>query len=469
MTAVRKHPAAWSPRFTVVSAGLLLLMGIAVAFYEDRFAAEQHKREIGAEAAILARSVATAVQFDDRGAAEEYVDALRANPEIFAAAAYDAQGVAIGAIPREPGRSPVSYSRALHSIQPGQIKFVVPITQRGNRIGTVYLSASPENPNTRIARLAGVILLAAMATLLLAVLAQDRAALADANSELEKRATDLVFANQRLTSEMKVRRDAEEALHQSQKMEAIGQLSGGIAHDLNNYLAVIRGSLNLLKRRASEAGKDVQPYIQPYIASALEGVDRAAGLTRRLLAFARKQPLLPQSVAPEGLIEGMLDLIRRTIGERVVVETRLESTWLIDCDPSQLETVILNLVINARDAMADGGKLVIATRDRTIQGQVGGIPYEFVPGDYVEITVRDNGSGMSEEVQNKALEPFFTTKPQGRGTGLGLSTAFGYVRQSGGYLAIESSAGQGTAIVILMPRSAAKNQPRLDSGTRDAA
>jgi len=465
MTAVPKRFSGWSPRFALAGAGVLLLMGIAVALYDDRFAAEQHRREIGVEAAILARSVAAAVQFDDHSAAEEYLNALRANPEILSATAYDARGAAIGTLSQDRAGMPMSFARGSHANQSGLISFVVPITQRDSRIGTVYLSASPENPDTRIARLAGVVLLAAMAALVLVVLAQDRAALAGANLELEKRAADLVLANQRLKSEMRVRRNAEEALHQSQKMEAIGQLSGGIAHDLNNYLAVIRGSLSLVKRRSSKTEAEVQPYI----ASALEGVDRAAGLTRRLLAFARRQPLEPQTIAPEKLIQGMFDLIRRTIGERVVVETRFESQWLINCDPNQLETVILNLAINARDAMPDGGKLGIATRDRSLQCHAGAAPYQFIPGDYVEISVRDNGTGMSEDVRKRALEPFFTTKPQGQGTGLGLSTAFGYIRQSGGYLSIESSPGNGTAIVILMPRCLAQNQMTTDSKTRDAA
>ena len=418
MTSARGHILGWSPRLAIASAGVLLLLGIAVAVYEDRFAAEQHRREISEEEEILARSVTAAVQFGDRPAAEDYLTALKANPEILSAAAYDMRGNSIGAVSRDNAKLPISYLPALKLNPSEQIEFLVPVAQEGNRIGTVYLSALPENPATRTARLGGVALLAAMAALVLAVLAKDRAALAGANLELEKRAADLVLANHRLRSETKVRRDAEEALHQSQKMEAIGQLSGGIAHDLNNYLAVIRGSLHLLKRRTPQPRADVQPYI----ASALEGVDRAAGLTRRLLGFARKQPLLPQAVAPEKLIEGMLDFIKRTIGEGVIVETRLESNWLINCDPSQLETVILNLGINARDAMPDGGKLVIATRDRTV---IGTAQYDFASGDYVEITVRDNGTGMSEDVRKRAVEPFFTTKPQGQGTGLGLSTAFG--------------------------------------------
>lgn len=455
----------WSSRLAVASAGVLLLVGIGVAAYEDHFAARLHRREIHGEAAILARSVAAAVQFEDRAAAEEYLNALKANPEIRSAAAYDDRGISIGAVSRRGSNSPKANLEAVKSNPSEQIEFLVPVTEKGNRIGTVYLSAMPENRGTRTARLAGVVLLAAMATLVFAVLAADRAALAQINYELEKRAADLFLANERLRSETEVRRDAEEALHQSQKMEAIGQLSGGIAHDLNNYLAVIRGSLNLLKRRASQAEAEVQPYI----AAALEGVDKAAGLTTRLLAFARKQPLLLQAVAPEKLIEGMLDFVRQTVGEGVAVETDLQSRWLINCDPSQLETVILNLAINARDAMPNGGRLAIETHDRTVQSHVGSAQGQSASGDFVEIMVRDNGAGMSDEVRKKALEPFFTTKPHGRGTGLGLSTAFGYIRQSGGNLSIESSPGKGTAIIILMPRYIAQKQSGGNCTTRNAA
>jgi len=465
MTPARQHIPGWSPRVTIAIAGVLMALGIAAAAYEDRFAAERYRQQISEEAGILARSVAAAIQFGDRAAAEDYLNALKADPEILSAAAYDIRGISIGAVSRDRAKLPVSRRPEMQSNPSEGIEFLVPVTQKGNRIGSVYLSASPESPGTRAARLAALMLLAAMAALVLGVLARDRAALAGANLELEKRAADLVHANQRLKSETRVRRDAEEALHQSHKMEAIGQLSGGVAHDLNNYLAVIRGSLHHLKRRRSLEGADIEPFI----ASALEGVDRAAGLTRRLLAFARRQPLLPQAVAPEKLIEGLLDFIRRTVGDSVVVETRLESSWLINCDPSQLETVILNLAINARDAMPDGGKLVIATHDRAIHGHIGAAQHERVSGDFVEIKVLDNGTGMSEEIRKRALEPFFTTKPQGQGTGLGLSTAFGYIRQSDGHLSIESNVGKGTAIAILMPRFVAQKQSQTGCTTRDAA
>jgi signal transduction histidine kinase len=212
-----------------------------------------------------------------------------------------------------------------------------------------------------------------------------------------------------------------------------------------------------------------QTSIESYIEAAQEGVDKAAGLTRRLLAFARKQPLLPQPVEPGQLIEGMLALIRRSVGERIAIDTRLRASWLIHCDPNQMENVILNLANNARDAMPDGGTLVISTRDRTVRSRHDLAQYELASGDYVELVVRDNGTGMTEEVRKRVLEPFFTTKVGGKGTGLGLSTAFGYIRQSGGYLAVDSRPGNGTAITILMPRYVAQPAAVALHATKDAA
>jgi signal transduction histidine kinase len=445
---------------------VLLLLGIAAAAYEDRFAAQRHSAEIREEAEILAQSVAAAVQFGDRAAAKDYVNALEANPEIRSAAVYDLNGAAIVTISRDGAKAPSArLSRPPAHPGSGELRFLAPVNQKGNRIGTVFLSALPEDLGTRAARLAGVVLLVAMAALLLAFLSADRLALARANLALKRRAADLFLANLRLKSETKARRETEEALHQSQKLEAIGHLSGSVAHDLNNYLALISGSLNQLTKRVSRTGTGILSYID----AAQEGVDRAAGLTRRLLAFARKQPLLPQAVTPTELIQGMLDFIKRSAGEKIALETRLDATWPIYCDAGHMEAVILNLANNARDAMPDGGKLVISTRDRTVRKLPGAAQDEFVPGEYVELIVRDNGAGMNEEVRKRALEPFFTTKPQGEGTGLGLSTAFGYIRQSGGYLWVESAPGRGTAITILMPRHLAQARTQPACVARDAA
>jgi len=251
-----------------------------------------------------------------------------------------------------------------------------------------------------------------------------------------------------LQEEMEERRKTEEALRQSHKMEAIGQLSGGIAHDFNNLIMIVKGNLRLLKRRLGAEAENAESYI----ASADEALDRAAHLTQRILAFSRRQPLTPQRVNLSTLVQGLSELIRHSVGEKVEIVLRLTASWSTLCDINQMENVLLNLAINARDAMPDGGRLVVETRNVTLTEAPADVEGEFVPGDYVALAVIDTGIGMPEDVRRRAVDPFFTTKPQGKGTGLGLSMTFGFVRQSGGYLAIDSTPGRGTAITILMPR-----------------
>ncbi len=234
---------------------------------------------------------------------------------------------------------------------------------------------------------------------------------------------------------------AESQLRQAQKMEAVGQLTGGIAHDFNNLLAVITGSLELVQRRIARGDTDVGRFI----AGALDGTDRAAKLTHRLLAFARQQPLEPRPTDPNRLVGGMIDLLRRTLGETVRVETRLMADPpAVFVDQNQLENAILNLAVNARDAMPGGGTLALETAHGTLDDGTKG----------VSVTVRDTGTGMPPDVVARAFEPFFTTKPQGRGTGLGLSQVYGFVTQSGGRVRIDSQPGQGTAIELTLPVSA---------------
>lgn len=441
----------WIAYAAVAAAALLLVLGIGLAIYEDRFAGRQHRQEITEQADILAASVTAAVEFADRRALSAYLNALTVNPEIFAAAVYDSRGRMLAELLRPGARKPpvkaADFSPAALP-DDGRIRLDEPVMQKSVQIGSVYLSATGESFQIRAARFVVIALLGAMGALVMIVLAAGQFALGKANAELTRRAGDLATINRQLQREMDERRQAEQALLQTQKLDAIGQLSGGIAHDLNNFFSVIKGNLQLLRRRLQQGRLEVGGYID----SAEEGLDKATGLTRRILAFARRQPLLTEVVDPANLIAGMLDLIRRSVGDRVAVRTALESHSLTRCDPGQMEAILLNLAINARDAMPQGGTLLISTRDLAMTADT---DVSLPAGGYVELSVHDDGAGMSDEVRRHALEPFFTTKPPGQGTGLGLSTAFSYIRQSGGRLSVESSPGKGTRIVILLPREAA--------------
>jgi len=250
-------------------------------------------------------------------------------------------------------------------------------------------------------------------------------------------------------AEMAAREDAETRLRQMQKMESIGQLTGGIAHDFNNMLAIVIGSLDLAERRLErEPDRALQS-----IENAREGAQRAATLTARLLAFSRQQPLAPVPLDANKLVSGMSELLRRALGEHVLVETVLAGgLWTTFVDASQLESALLNLAVNGRDAMPDGGRLTIETANSYLDEAYAATREEVQPGQYVAICVSDTGVGMSNEVAAQAFEPFFTTKGIGKGTGLGLSQVFGFVKQSGGHIAIYSEIGEGTTVKLYLPR-----------------
>lgn len=252
-------------------------------------------------------------------------------------------------------------------------------------------------------------------------------------------------------------RGVEEALRQSQKMEAVGQLTGGIAHDFNNLLQGITGSLDILSSRLAQGRTD---DLTRWLHGAKTSAERAAALTHRLLAFSRRQPLDPRPVRANPLIGSMEDMLRRTLGERVDLELVLAGgLWLTRCDPNQLESAILNLAINARDAMPDGGKLTIETCNAHLDSLYAARQRDVKPGQYVCICVTDTGTGMSADVIARAFEPFFTTKPIGQGTGLGLSMIYGFARQSEGYARIYSEVGQGTTIKLYLPRHRGEEDP----------
>jgi signal transduction histidine kinase/ActR/RegA family two-component response regulator len=313
---------------------------------------------------------------------------------------------------------------------------------------TVALS----NRIARILSLFGLILLMGAAWLGRSAWAawRDRHDEEQRNHELEyavaERTGELSDANERLVTEMAERESAEERLRQAQKMEAVGQLTGGIAHDFNNMLSVVIGGIELARRRIAEPAPDVERHLD----NAMEGANRAAALTKRLLSFARAEPLLPVGLRPDTLIRGMGDMLDRTLGDTIEVIIREGASWPVFIDAHQMENALLNLAVNARDAMEGaGGKLTIATADvNLVDGEIAEAP----AGDYVRIAVSDTGSGMGAKTLERIFDPFFTTKTVGKGTGLGLSQIFGFVRQSGGGIAATSTPGQGTTVSIYLPR-----------------
>src|SRR3954454_810617 len=272
---------------------------------------------------------------------------------------------------------------------------------------------------------------------------------------VRERTHELWEANKALKAEAAEREAAKAQLRQVQKMEAVGQLTGGIAHDFNNMLAVVVGGIDLGLRRLNGPRREVMVHLN----NAMEGATRAAALTRRLLSFARSEPLLPERVDSRDLIGGMSDLLDRTLGERIRVQIDVaDDTWPSYVDPHQLENAIVNLAVNARDAMDGEGMMRIATKNvKLAASEVGDVR----AGDYVKISVTDTGCGMTSEVRERAFEPFFTTKPVGKGTGLGLSQIFGFAHQSGGEVGIESEVGRGTVVSIYLPRTEAAARVRI--------
>ena len=301
--------------------------------------------------------------------------------------------------------------------------------------------------------------------------AQRRRREEERSAELEdavaERTAELSATNERLMGEMATREAAEARLRQAQKMDAVGQLTGGIAHDFNNMLAVVLSGVELAKRRMTDGKGDPTRYLD----SAMEGANRAAALTKRLLAFARAEPLLPSATKADALIEGMSDLLDRTLGDRITVRHLARADgWSIFADRHQLENALLNLAVNARDAMEAGGTLTIATAQVALRP---GDVTDLDPGDYVRITVSDTGTGIARAVLDRVFEPFFTTKATGKGTGLGLSQVFGYAHQSGGTVTVDSVVGTGTTVSLYLPRHSdtveSNDEITLDSSATPAA
>lgn len=325
----------------------------------------------------------------------------------------------------------------------------------GKRGATVEDQVSRANWLTTLVSIAGVLVVTGTAILaFIALRSAERRAVEEERAKaleeaVEARTAELTTSNAQLLTEMTTREEAEAKLRQAHKMDAVGQLTGGIAHDFNNMLAVILGGIELAKRRLADGKENPERHLD----SAMEGANRATALTKRLLAFARSEPLLPSAIDPDALIQGMSDLMDRTLGERILVRHVFECGGsAIFADRHQLENAILNLAVNARDAVdAKGsgtGTLTIATACVTLtDDEVSGLD----SGRYVRIAVSDTGVGMDRAVLDRVFEPFFTTKSAGDGTGLGLSQVFGFVRQSSGSVTVDSVVGAGTTVSIYLP------------------
>jgi len=428
------------PTLALVLLLVLLAAGVVVAVLGERGARAEMAREAGAQGDLLASAVSGALAFDDRAAAQDYVDAVQVNPNVLAAAIYDSQDRMVAAFSREGEPTPpVAQRKTRHAtlFENRRLIVVRPVEQGGQYLGTARLRLRETPAAQRFTRYAGLMLVLALAALVVAVLAIAQSALRRANAELASRATELEDKNAELHLQMAERERAEEALRQSQKMEALGRLVGGIAHDFNNLLMVASSAVDLLDRTEDPARR------KKLTDGVRQAVDRGSGLTRQLLAFSRRAPLKTAVIDPARQIEGLRILLERSLREDIRVELRFDAPlWPIEIDVGELELALINLAVNARDAMPNGGVLTISGENR---------PGEDGAADLVCIKVADTGTGMEPEVLARVFEPFFTTKEVGRGTGLGLSQVYGFTRSSGGVAHVNSEVGRGTTFTLCLP------------------
>jgi signal transduction histidine kinase len=275
----------------------------------------------------------------------------------------------------------------------------------------------------------------------------------DLEQRVENRTQQLAQANADLIAEAEAREGAEARLRHAHKMQAIGELTGGVAHDFNNMLAIIIGGLDMAKRRLANGNMDIVKFVD----AAMDGARRAATLTQRLLSFSRRAPLRPATIDINRLITGMEELLRRTLGETTQLEFVLGGgLWPSHADPGELENALINLALNARDAMSNGGRLTVETANAYLDDEYATAHHEVEPGQYVLLALTDTGAGMTSDVVERAFDPFFTTKGASGGTGLGLSQVYGFVKQSGGHVKIYSEPGHGTSVKLYLRRSIAK-------------
>ncbi len=441
MKRLRNLPDRWSnaPNAIIGFVILLLLSGIGIIAQNEAAYRELQTQETRVQAEILAASVTAALDFSDRQAAQEAVDAIRVNRQVRIVGIYDNANRLVAGYGRDGGTPPAS-ALAGETGGSGLVTSTVPVMSSGERIGSVLLTTDPEPLSRRLTRYILIALLVLMAALVIIVLGLTQHAQRKANRQLEERANALIRTNAELKVQIDERTRAEDQLRQAHKLQALGQLTGGIAHDFNNLLTVIQGSADMLRRPALDESKRIR-----FAEAVVQAASRAAALTGQLLAFARRQPLQPEVIDVNDLIRTMIDLLDRTLGERIVIRTELaETSCAVEADRAQLESAILNVAVNARDAMPDGGTLVLKT---SLERQP--------EATLIAITATDSGIGMDEETLARAIEPFFTTKTTGKGTGLGLSQVYGFATQSGGDVRIVSAPGEGTSVSLLLPCSGA--------------
>ncbi|UUR08923.1 ATP-binding protein [Sphingomonas glaciei] len=426
------------PAATSIAAVMLLLAGLVVIYFNEVNYRTAKDRETQVQAEILAASVAAALDFSDASAAQESADALRVNPSVRMAAVYDHEGKLVAGFVRDraslPPRLEIANSDLERSAQ-------APVQSAATRIGTVRLEVLAEPLSRKVTRYTMIALLAVLAALVVVVLGV-------AHNLVQRTNRRLKAANLELIVQMDEREKAEEQLRQAQKMQALGHLTGGIAHDFNNLLTVIQGSADVLQRPDLSEERRVR-----FAAAISTSAARAANLTSQLLSFARRQPLRPETIDINEHMLETIDLLDRTLGETIEIKAHLcENTCIVDADPAQLEAAILNIGVNARDAMPGGGCLTLKTSKA---------PEDWGMGNAILISLSDTGTGMDSETLSRVFEPFFTTKGVGHGTGLGLSQVYGFVTQSGGEIRVESEVGQGTTVTLALPCSShAHSSPR---------
>ncbi len=403
----------------------LFLVSLGLAVMNERAVQAEAVRQANVQARILAGSVAAPLAFDDSDSAQGYLDALRANPAVEAAGAYDAAGRPVARFLSSGRAAPDHSAVGPPAIAGGRVVVTAPAVQGTTAMGSVYLRVRTEGLSGRALRYFPIGAVVLMSSLLVAMLGASNAAIRD--------------AHRRLREEVAEREKAQEALRQAQKMEAMGQLTGGVAHDFNNLLMVASSGLDLMDRSADPVRRErIKQGIR-------QAIDRGANLTQQLLSFSRKAPLKSEVVDLTAGLAGLRTVLDRTLREDITVSIEADpGLWPVELDPTQFEVALINIAVNARDAMANGGMIRITARN--VEASLDG-------RDAVLVSVTDTGEGIAPETLPRVFEPFFTTKAVGKGTGLGLSQVYGFARASGGEVRAESQVGEGTTVTLVLPRS----------------